>query len=253
MNRALTTLALTASLCLATAPAQAQRREFANGGVSQLGGQVLPGRSAIATGGLYPGLWFQFTTSLSRRFDLGFRGDLYYASPLGNQYGAGTGFSLPMRLALSQTSRVSVALKLAPSFIAGNFEDDELNGVYCRDTPDGWRCWDNRNAFYRGYDNSDFGLGMGFEIGVLVGIPVKIVNIIVGITSPIHLVFYDDHDGGDLYIPVAPFGGAEIRLTDKLNVFGMAQPGVTFHSNGHGREMEGYFRFWAGIELALGH
>lgn len=253
MRRALATLTLGAVLvCALAAPAAAQRRDFANGGVSQFGGQVLPRGSALSAGGLYPSLWFQFVMSMSRRFDLGFRGDLFYSSPLENEYGPGFGFTLPMRLALSTGGKVSIALKLAPTFIAGDFEDDEFDGDYCRVLSDGsWRCYGNRRDFYDDYDDDDFGLGFGMDFGVLIGIPVRIVNIIVGLTSPFNIVFFEDHDGMDVYFPIAGFGGAEIRLTDKLNVFGLAQPGVTIHSNGHGSEMEGFFRFWAGIELAL--
>lgn len=252
MRRALATLVLGALLvCALAAPASAQRRDFSAGGVSQFGGQTLPGRNALAAGGLYPSLWFQFTLGLSRRFDLGFRGDLFYASPLENEYGPGLGFSLPMRLALTQGGKVSIALKLAPSVIAGEFEDDELDGRYCRHTAGGWRCWNDPDDFYDGYNDDDFGFGMGFEFGVLMGIPVKIVNIIVGITSPFHIVFFEDHDGADIYFPIAGYGGAEVRLTDRLNVFGLIQPGVSYHSNERGTEMEGFFRFWAGIEYAL--
>ena len=253
MKRTLGTLVLAALLiCSAASSANAQRRDFAAGGVSQLGGQTLQGRNALATGGLYPGLWFQFTMGLSPRFDLGFRGDLNYASPLETTYGPNFVFSLPMRLSIAHGQKVSVALKLAPSFLAGEMEDDEFKGQYCHAVgPTGWHCHRGLNGFYGDAADSDFGMGFGFEFGVLVGIPVKIVNIIFGLTTPFAIVFFEDHDGADIYIPFAGFGGAEIRVGERLNVFGLIQPGMSVHTTTYGTEMEGFFRFWGGIEYAL--
>lgn len=217
------------------------------GGSSQFGGQILQ-RNALAAGGLYPGLFFQYTMGMSRRFDLGFRGDLYYASPVETTYGPGLGFSLPMRLGLLQGQKLSIALRMQPSFIMGDFEDDH---GYCHSHGrDGWHCHDNRGDFYD-YDDDDFGIGFGFEFGVLFGIPVRIVNIIFGITTPFTIVFFEDHDGADVFFPVAGFGGVEVRVAERLNVLGLVQPGITFHSNEARHHTEGFFRLWGGIEYAL--
>ena len=154
-----------------------------------------------------------------------------------------------MRLSLASGQKVSVALRLQPSFLAGDMEDDEIGGVYCHShPPQGWHCHDT----LRGYDNSsDFGMGFGFEFGVLVGIPVRMVNIIFGLTSPFAIVFFEDHEGADIFFPFAGFGGVEVRVAERLNVLGLAQPGMTWHSNKYGSEMEGFFRFWGGIEYRL--
>lgn len=252
MRRALGTAAL-ATLLLGglAAPARAQRRDFASGGSSQFGGQILQGHNALATGGLYPSLWFQFTMGMSRRFDLGFRGDLYYASPVQTTYGPGLGFSIPMRLGLLGGQKLSIALRMQPSFIMGEFEDDRFDGAYCHSHgPQGWHCHDNRGDFYD-YNDDDSGIGFGFEFGVLFSIPIRMVNVIFGLTSPFTIVFFEDHDGADVFFPVAGFGGVEVRVAERLNILGLVQPGMTYHSNEIGSEMEGFFRLWGGIEYAL--
>lgn len=247
-----------AVVSLLAVPSGAQRRrEFRSGGVSQLGGQVLPPhRNALAAGGLYPSMgWFQFTKGMSRSFDMGFRGDLFYASPLSSdEFGWSLGFTIPMRIGLSGSNKVAFAIKIAPDFVIGELEDDSFGDGYCH-------CHDVRGAYdchchddYRDFDDfddDDFGLGPGFEVGLLVGIPVSIVNIVCGITSPMHFIFFEDHEGIDLFFPIAPFAGAEIRLRDDFNVFGVFQGGITIHSNEFDSDQEGYFRFWAGIEYAM--
>jgi hypothetical protein len=237
---------------LAPGAASAQRRMFNAGGVSQLGGQTVPAsRNALMAGGLYPSfMWGQYTLGMSQGFDLGLRGDFYFASPLSTgDFGLGFGFGVPMRVGLSQSNKVAFALKLAPDFILGEFGDGDWH----------WNCYyDNRGRrFCRGdpdwnrdYDD-DFGVGFGFEFGLLVGIPVSIVNIVTGITSPIHFVYIDAADDFVFVFPFAPFGGAEVRLTQDLNVFGMFQFGMAIQKWEDDTDLDGFFRFWAGIQYAL--
>ena len=128
-------------------------------------------------------------------------------------------------------------------------KDDGFDNGYCHyHGRQGWHCHDGG---FDDFDDDDFGVGFGFEFGVLVGIPVGIVNILVGGTSPFHIVFFEDHDGADFFLPITGMGGAEIRLGERLNVFGLIQPGVTFQWNEHFDDTEPFFRFWAGIEYAL--
>ena len=44
---------------------------------------------------------------------------------------------------------------------------------------------------------------------------------------------------------------AEVRLTDRLNVFGLIQPGFTWQWNDQYDDTDPFFRFWAGIEYTL--
>ena len=254
MRRALP-LAVCALLLAVPVASEAQRRPFNAGGVSVLGGQILPqNHNALAAGGLYPSIaWGQYTFALGRTFDLGLRGDLFWASPLStNAFGWGFGFGVPMRIGLSQGQKVSFALKLAPDFIIGEFGSDyygcyhdRFGTLYCRGQP-GWS-----RRYYNDYYGDDYGYGFGVDFGLLVGIPVSIVNIICGITSPFHLVYLSDAEVTGFSFPIAPFGGAEVRLTDNLNVFGMFQFGVAFETWEGYHSNDGYFRFWAGIEYAM--
>jgi hypothetical protein len=226
---------------------EAQRHPFNAGGISIMGGQTLPkGRNAIAAGGFYPSMaWGQFTFGLAQSFDLGLRGDFFYASPLATgPFGYGFGFSVPMRVGISQTNKVGFALKLAPDVIMGDFADYDYGACYsyrgdviCHGDP----YWNRR--YYNDRYADEFGFGVGF--------PVSIVNIITGITTPFHIVFLSDADVTGIIFPIAPFGGAEVRLTDDLNVFGMGQFGISIESWSGYRDTDSFFRFWAGIEYAL--
>jgi hypothetical protein len=242
-------LVVTAALLAAPAVSLAQRRNFNAGGVSQMGGQIMPeNRNGVAAGGLYPSiLWGQFTFGMSRNFDLGLRGDFYWASPLSTgPFGFGFGFSVPMRIGIAQGQKASFALKIAPDIVMGNFSDVYTGCYWYRGVH-----YCDGNRFYNRYNDFGFGVGLGLDFGLLVGIPVSIVNILAGVTTPFHFVFFADSNVTGIVFPIAPFGGAEVRVADNLNVLGLMQFGMSIESWEGARNVDGYFRFWAGIEYAF--
>ncbi len=237
---------------LAPGAASAQRRMFNAGGVSQLGGQIVPpNRNALMAGGLYPSImWGQYTLGMSQTFDLGLRADFYIASPLSTgDFGMGFGFGVPMRIGLSDSNKVSFALKLAPDFVLGEFGDNDWG--WCYSDRFGRRYCQGNRDWRDDYYDDPFGIGFGLEFGLLVGIPVSIVNIVTGITSPIHFVYVDGPDDFVFVFPFAPFGGAEVRVADDLNVFGMFQFGMAIQKWENDTDLDGFFRFWAGIQYAM--
>ena len=249
--------AVLAGVCAAPSAAEAQRRRRAPGfesgrPLSLYGGQTLGRGSAIAAGGIFPGLFFQYQAALSQRFDLGFRADLLWGSPYSSTtIGYGIQLAMPMKLAIAQGRRVAFSLRINPDLVFGSFRPHGGGDCFCRNWDRRGRCVD-RGCGWGFFDADRDSFGIGCDIGLNVGIPVRNVNIIFGASSPFHIVFLTDVDQVDVYFPIAPYGGAEVRLTPKIAVFGLGQFGFNLHApevgGSHG---DTFLRLWGGIEVAL--
>ena len=225
----LASMALGAAL-LAASPARAQSAA-PDSPFSTLGGKLLTAHEqAIAAGFGWPGMFFEYDIGVSNAFNLGFRGDLYFGNPFGGfDVGLGFGFSVPMRLRIAQIKRVDLALRLAPRFFAGQLD---VNQADLRDKA--------------------FVIGIGFEPGILVGVRVhRIVNIVAGVSFPFLLAIDLDHDSTEVWFPIAAFGGAEVSLSDRFNLFGTLGVGPSIHGGGRRTRAEAYFGLAIGFQYRL--
>jgi hypothetical protein len=232
---------------LASGSVAAARRPRVVRTVSVEGGQTLGrGGAALATGGLFPGVFVEYLTGVDDRADVGVRGDLFWSSPYSAEgFGTGLGVSLPLRLGLARGPHAAVAFRVAPDMVLGRF--GPMAGCDCV----------ARDAFGScielacdGPARGRPGMGIGCDLGVNVGIPIGNVNVLAGASSPIHYVVSPGRT--DLYVPIAPFGGAEVRLANDLNVFGLAQLGTALHDpSGQPTRAETFARLWGGIEVGL--
>lgn len=221
---------LAGAVLLASADARAQST-VPEGPFSTLGGKLLPAHEqAIAAGFGWPGMFFEYDIGVSNPFNLGFRGDLYFGNPFGGfDVGLGFGFAVPMRLRIAQIKRVDLALKLAPRFFAGQLDVNQ-----------------------RDFRDKAFVIGIGFEPGILVGVRVhEKVNVIAGVSFPFLLAIDTNHDETEVWFPIAAFGGAELALSDRFNLFGTLGVGPSIHGGGRRTKAEAYFGLLLGFQYRL--
>lgn len=221
--------ALGAVLCIArTAEAQ---QGAPDSPFSTIGGKVLDrGDNAIVAGFGWPGLFFEYDIGIANGFNLGFRGDLYFGNPFGGfDVGLGFGFAVPMRLRIAQLRRVDLAILLKPRFYLGQLDSNR-----------------------RDFRDDPFVIGFGFEPGLLVGVRVhEKVNVVAGATFPFMIAFVVDHEATEVWFPVVAFGGAELGLSERFNLFGIVSVGPSIHGGGDRTRAEAVFGLVFGLQLKV--
>jgi hypothetical protein len=223
--------ALVLAAVLSTARVSEAQPAVADGPLSTLGGKLLAGGdSAIATGFGWPGLFFEYDIGVSNAFNLGFRGDLYFGNPFGGfDVGLGFGFSVPMRVRIAQLRRVDIAVELAPRFYVGQLD-----------------------ANRRDFSDKAFVIGFGFEPGILIGVRVhRQVNIVAGASFPFLIALDVDHEEMEVWFPVVAFGGAELGLSERFNLFGAISVGPAIHGGGDRTRAEALFALVFGLQWKL--
>lgn len=224
-------LMVTVTFALAAAAAEAQPRSTPQRrpALSLYGGHALPrGDSVLAAGAGFPGVFVQYSAGVSDRTDVGVRADLLWSSPY-SFAGAGTGIqlALPTRVMLAHGPRAAVALRFAPDVVFGDFAPAAAR--------DGERS-----------------IALGVDAGVNVGVPVRPVEVVFGVTSPVHWVAATGSSRTDLHVPVAPYAGAEVRLTEGLGAFGIGQLGYDVHVPRNGTtHFDPFARIVAGLSVAV--
>jgi hypothetical protein len=205
--------------------------------MSQIGARPLaPGEAGIAAGNGFPSLlWMQFTQGTVPGLDAGIRADLYGAAPLGTlDGGAAIGFGIPLRIDLGRSGNTSFALRLAPDLLAGDLADD-----FCSRERQVWRC------------RSGSGVGVGIEQGFLVGLMGDRASFVTGVAMPLHAAKIHGRDGIDVVVPLTVVGGIEVPIVGDVQALGLVQPGLSLHTMPDDSAVEGYVRFWTGIESAI--
>ncbi|MBI2895246.1 MAG: hypothetical protein HYY06_16955 [Deltaproteobacteria bacterium] len=228
------TLVLASLLSVLTAPiaARCQRARDQGPPFSVFGGELLrSSESTIAAGFGWPGLFVQYDAGVSQRFGIGFRGDLFFGSPVGGfDTGMGFGLSVPMRLQLIRLRRVGIALKLAPRFFVGQLDV-------------------NRG---KGHPDDELLLGFGFETGPLVSVHVhRQIDVIAGLTVPFLLAVDVDDRFSEVWFPVVAFGGAELSLSRDFNLWSTVSIGPAIHGGELATKAEAYFWFMFGFEYRI--
>jgi hypothetical protein len=209
---------LVAMLAALPASALAEGR----GPFSIRGGRLIGhGEDAISAGAGWPSAYFQYDTGVSSSFDLGLRGEFFWGSPT-TSHGRllathlGAGLSAPLRLALSESRRIGIALGLRPGLYAGGFTGS------------------------RGARFGDDATGFGVQVapGALVTIAASDrLNVVAGAELPVLFLFVPDADV-EVFLPIVPFVGLEIGLADDLEatVLGAFGPGLHVHEPAAGIE-----------------
>ena len=223
-------------LVLLSMPAVAGAQDDSRGPFSLRGGKLIGnGEQAIAAGFGWPGVFFEWDTGISSDFGLGVRGDVLYGSPTSSsgsllETHLGALVSAPMRLALSESRKVGIALGLRPGVYVGQFSGS------------------------RGARFGDDSTGLGFlvEGGILLTIAVsESLNVVCGGTVPVLVLVVLDADGTELFFPVVPFGGIELGLADDLNLSAVLEFGPALHVHEPEAELEATIRALFGIQYLL--
>lgn len=230
IGRTLVSAMALSAVLLGTSAAQAQHA-VPEGPFSTLGGKLLQGHdNAFVAGFGWPGLFAEYDVGVSSSFNLGFRGDLYFGNPFGGfDVGLGFGFAVPMRVRIAQVGRVDLAVKLAPRFFMGQLDVNQ-----------------------RDFRDRAFVLGFGFEPGLLVGVRVhQKVNIIAGASFPFLFAIDFDHEVSEVWFPIVAFGGCELGLSDRLNLFGAVSVGPSIHGGGDRTRAEAFFGLVFGLQWKI--
>lgn len=227
-------IALLALVAVLAVPigARAQRSAAAGPPFSVFGGRLLrTSESVIAAGFGWPGLFVQYDLGLSERLGLGFRGDLFFGSPVGGfDTGMGFGLSVPMRLKLIHLRRVDIALRLSPRFFVGQLDV-------------------NRG---RGHPDDELLLGFGLETGPLVSVHVhRQVDVIAGLTMPFLIAVDVDDRFSEVWFPIVVFGGAEFSLSRDFDLWSTVSIGPAIHGGELSTKAEAYFWFMFGFAYRI--
>lgn len=200
------------------------------------GGRLIGnGESALSAGAGWPGAYFQYDLGISSSFDLGLRGDLLWGAPTTTtgsllQTHVGLLASAPMRLALSETRKIGMALGLRPGVYLGRFTGS------------------------RGARFGDDATGLGFlvEPSILFTIaPTRSVNVVAGARLPVLVLLVPDAGVTELYFPILPFGGLELGLADDLNATFLLAFGPGLHVHEPETGLEVGFQALFGISYLL--
>lgn len=203
-----------------------------NGPFSLQGARTLRrGESALMAGLGWPSAFFEYDIGISQRFNLGFRGDLYYGSPFLDFITAfGGGFSVPMRIHLWGRNRIDIGFGLRPGIDVGESELFGQEGVF--------------------RDDAGFAIHLGDPAFLFDITPIDVLTVFARAEVQLALVFVPDPDETYFVGTVSFSGGIELSLARDLNLFVLSGVGPGFAKRGKfGRRL--HFRFAIGIELLL--
>lgn len=221
-------------LLVVTAPTQAQRAASGptEGPFSLWGARTLRQRqSALMAGIGWPSAFFEFDFAPSNRFNLGFRGDLYYGSPfLDFNTAFGGGFSVPMRIHLWGKDRVDLGIGFRPGLDIGEAALFGRSGIYEND--------------------AGFAIHFGDPAFLFDITPTDSLTIFARAEVQLALVLVPDAEDEYFVATVSFTGGIEIALSRDLNLFVLTGVGPGFTRRGR-FDRRFHFRFAFGIQFLL--
>ncbi|MCC7541523.1 MAG: hypothetical protein IT379_35220 [Deltaproteobacteria bacterium] len=217
----------------ATAGAQEAVRAVSTAGPFSLQGArtLRRGESALMAGIGWPSAFFEYDIGVSNRFNLGFRGDLYYGSPFLDFVTAfGGGFSVPMRLHIWGRNRIDLGIGLRPGIDVGESELFGQSGVF--------------------RDDSGFAIHLGDPAFLFDITPIDTLTIFARAEVQLALVIVPDADDTYFVSTLSFSGGIELSLSRDLNLFILSGVGPGFAKRGK-FDRRLHFRLAIGIELLL--
>ncbi len=200
------------------------------------GGELVGnGQDAVSAGLGWPGILVQYDHGLSSSLDVGGRGELLWASPtsepgsLLETHVPGLQASVPIRLRLSESRSVGIALGLRPGVYFGPFGGARGNR----------------------FGDDDMNLGIGLEAGVQITIATSSsMNVVAGVSIPAFALLLLDAGEQEFFFPLLPSGGFELGLADDLNLFVLGKFGPAIHVH-EDTALEAMLQLQGGISYLL--
>jgi hypothetical protein len=200
------------------------RAELPRAAGSVWGGEVdITNRGALSVGLGWPAMFVRYDFHTSGSFGIGVRGDFVYGNPIGwFHFGAGTAFSVPMRIQVMDRNQWAMSLELEPGVFFG-FDDD----------------W----ARYHPDDDDAIVFGPNFTFGLIASVsPRRFITIFFGMRIATYFFIYawEDHESTwEVFVPINPFGGVEVQVHRSISIFAFMQVGPGVRSYYHCDDWDG--------------